>query len=262
MRASAPGEALNRHGDDTAVIRKVTVDQSAAWLAAGWADILRAPGVSFAHGAAVVAAGYVLALGLMWLGLGSLILPLGAGFVLLGPLVAVGLYEVSRRLERGEPVTLADALAAWRRNPSQIAFFGVGLMIAFFAWFELSLLLFALFFQGTPLSFDTFVLDVLTAPAAIPFLVIGTAMGGAIAAAVFALSVVALPMLLDREVSAGTAALTSLEAVRANWQVMVGWAAMIAVITGVGLATFFLGLVVAFPLVAHASWHAYRAMVD
>lgn len=262
MQASASGKAASSDTTGIAGVREVTVDQSAAWLAAGWADIRRAPGVALVYGAAIVVIGYALALGLAWLDMASLILPLAAGFILLGPVAAVGLYEVSRRLERGEPVTLGDALSAWRRNREQIAFFGVGLLIAFFAWFELALLLFALFFQGTPLSFDNFLLDVLTAPAAIPFLVIGTAMGGAIAAAVFAMSVVALPMLLDREVSAATAALTSLAVVRANWRVMVGWAAMIALITGVGLATFFLGLAVAFPLIGHASWHAYRAMVD
>jgi len=242
-------------------IRRVTVDDSAQWLAKGWGDLRRAPGVSLSYGLVFAILGFALTLGLWRLGMGSLILPLAAGFVLIGPLAAVGLYEVSRRHELGRSITLANALAAWRRNAGQIGLFGVALMLVFFAWVETALLLFALLFRGPPPPLDNFLLDILTSPAAVPLLVAGGMTGALIAAVVFSFSVVAIPMLLDRDVSAVTAAATSLAAVRANWRVMVGWAAMIAVVVGLGIASFFVGLIVALPLIGHASWHAYRAMV-
>lgn len=261
MRPLSTRHSLHSLEPAAAAIHTVTVDDSARWLAAGWADLRRSPGVSLCYGLAFAVLGLLLTLGLWRADMASLILPLAAGFMLVGPLAAVGLYEVSRRHELGRPVTLADALSAWRRNAGQISLFGVGLMLAFFVWIETSLLLFALMFRGAPPPMDNFLLDVLLSTEAIPLLVVGAAVGILIGAVVFSFSVVAIPMLLDRDVSAVTAALTSLAAARANWQVMVGWAAMIALLVGLGIATFFVGLIVALPLVGHATWHAYRAMI-
>jgi len=165
-------------------IRRVTVDDSAQWLAKGWGDLRRAPGVSLSYGLVFAILGFALTLGLWRLGMGSLILPLAAGFVLIGPLAAVGLYEVSRRHELGRSITLANALAAWRRNAGQIGLFGVALMLVFFAWVETALLLFALLFRGPPPPLDNFLLDILTSPAAVPLLVAGGMTGALIAAVV------------------------------------------------------------------------------
>jgi uncharacterized membrane protein len=139
---------------------------------------------------------------------------------------------------------------------------GLVLLLIMFVWVESAILLFALFFNAAPPPLEGFVGSVLLSLDNAPFLVLGSAIGGVLAAVAFTVSVVSLPMLMDRNVSTATAIATSVAAVKANWQVMIGWAAMIALITGVGIATFFVGLAVALPLIGHASWHAYRGLVE
>lgn len=242
-------------------VRQVTMEESGRWLAAGWADMRRSPVASLSWGLLFVAISHGLFFGLSAVGLGSMILPLAAGFLLVGPLSAVGLYEISRRHETGEPVTAHASFTAWRRNPTQIGLIGVLLLVALFAWIQVALILFALFFQGSPPDLATFVAQLTGSLDNLPFLVVGTVAGGVLAAAVFSLSAVSLPMLLDRNVTAADAVYASLMAVRTNWRVMAGWAATIVVITGMGIATFFFGLALALPLLGHASWHAYRSLV-
>lgn len=245
----------------TIAVRKVSIEESGRWLAAGWRDMRRAPGPSLAWGGLFVAVSHLLYSGLSALGLGSLVLPLAAGFLLVGPIAAVGLYDISRRLERGEPVTLAESFTAWRRNPTQIGLMAFMLLIAMFVWIQVALILFALFFVGAPPSLGAFVAQLTTGTDNIPFLALGTLAGGIMAATVFAATAVSLPMLLDRDVTAADAVATSLMAVRANATLMVGWAVTIALLTFAGIAVFFLGLAITLPLVGHASWHAYRSMV-
>ncbi|GAA0575759.1 DUF2189 domain-containing protein [Caenispirillum bisanense] len=243
-------------------IRSVTVDQSSLWLAAGWRDLVAHPGVSLAYGAAFTGLAYLIVVGLSQLGMASLILPLVGGFLLVAPVLAVGLYEASRRRETGEPVRLGMCWAAFRRNPVQLASMGLVLMILYMIWLMLALLIFAMFYNAAPPNMATFFVDILMAPQAPLFLLVGTLVGGALAAVAFTISVVALPMLLHRpDTSAVFAMAASVEAVRKNARVMIGWAAMIAVITFAGMATFFIGLIVMLPLAGHASWHAYRGMI-
>lgn len=242
-------------------IRKVAIEEPTAWLEAGWRDLWHAPAVSLSYGLAFAAAGWLLAFGLVSAGLGSLILPLAAGFLLIGPLAAVGLYEASRRHARGETVRLRDAVFAWRRNADQIGLMGVALLVALFVWIQVALVLFALFFQGSPPSLAAFGAELVSSLDNLPFLILGTAAGGALAALVFAISAVSLPMLLDRDVTAFDAIAASIAAVRRNAAVMIGWAATLALLGSIGIATFFVGLIVTLPLAGHASWHAYRALV-
>lgn len=243
-------------------IRTVTVDQSSLWLAAGWRDLTAHPGVSLTYGMAFTVLAYLLVFGLGELGMASLILPLVGGFLLIAPVLAVGLYEASRRRETGEPVRLGMCWAAFTRNPIQLSSMGLVLMILFMVWLMLALLIFAVFYNSAPPNISSFFVDIVMAPQAPLFLVVGTLVGGVLATIAFTLSVVALPMLLDRpETSAVYAMATSVEAVRKNARVMIGWAAMLALITFAGMATFFVGLAVMLPLAGHASWHAYRAMV-
>lgn len=135
------------------------------------------------------------------------------------------------------------------------------LLILYLTWLMLALLIFAVFYNERPPALDSFMVEVLLAPQAPLFLIVGTAVGGILASLAFSISVVALPMMLDRNVSAIYAMAASIETTRKNTKVMVGWAAMIALITLFGMATFFVGLAIALPLVGHASWHAYRAMI-
>lgn len=241
--------------------RLVTEEHPWQWLSAGWNDLRRAPGVSLAYGAVFCVVSLALTAGLYVADLLYLLLPLAAGFMFLGPLIAVGLYEISRRLEAGERPTLRDAVFAWRANFAQIAGMGLVLMLFMLVWIRLATLIFALFFTGTPASWEALINILLFSLDGIPFLVVGTMVGGVLAALAFAISAISLPVLLDRDVGVITAIVLSVEAVFRNWRVMTGWAALIALFTAGGLATAYLGLIVTLPLIGHASWHAYRDLV-
>ncbi len=242
-------------------IRRVTPDAPGRWLERGARDAFAHPGIGLTYGLAFAACGWLLTLGLARAGMGALILPLAGGFLLVAPVAAGGLYEVSRRRERGEGVTLAATLSAMGRNP-QVAQLGLLLLLLFLAWIQVAMGLLALFYGTRPPALDTFVGAVLTAPQGVVFLAAGTAFGGALAAVAFAVSAVSTPMLLDRDVSALTAVRASLAAVWLNRKVMVGWAATLATLGALGLAFLFAGLAVTLPIAAHSSWHAYRELVD
>ena len=242
-------------------VRLITEEHPWRWLSAGWRDLRRAPEVSLAYGAVISLASFALTAGLYLTDLLYLLLPLAAGFMFLGPIVAVGLYEVSRRLEAGRPVTFADAIMAWRVNFSQIAGMGLVLMLFMLVWIRLATLIFALLFTGTPASWEAFVNIVFFSVDGIPLLVVGTIVGGVLAALAFAISAIAIPILLDRDVGVVTAIALSAEAVSRNWRVMIGWAGLIVLFTAGGLVTAYLGLIVTLPLIGHASWHAYRDLI-
>ncbi|MCR6632614.1 MAG: DUF2189 domain-containing protein [Magnetospirillum sp.] len=241
-------------------LKPVSLDRSTTWLERGFRDFAAHPGIGLAYGGVFALMGWLLTFGLAEIGLGSLILPLAAGFMLVAPFLAVGLYEVSRRREDGQGVTLLQAVGALRRN-SQMADMGLVLLLAFFVWFQLAMIIFALFFGGHPPALDEFFGQVVLAPQGPAFLLTGTVVGGVVAAIVFAVSVVSMPMLLDRDVSALTAMRTSLKAAWLNRMNMIGWAATLATLGVLGVAALFVGLAVTLPIAAHASWHAYRDLV-
>jgi len=243
-------------------VRRVGSDRPWIWLAGGWEDMRRAGRVSFAWAAIFVVVGAGLIGGAAALGIYEAILPLAAGFPLLAPILVIGLYEVSRRLEGGEPVGFKTPLAAWRRNAGQLGIMGFVLGFVFLAWMRIATLLFAWFFGAGSFTAADFVGNVVFSGANVLFLVIGSAIGAALAVLVFAISAVSLPMLLDREkTDAFVAIATSVAAVRANPRAMLLWAFLIVAFTGAGLMLGLVGLVLTLPLVAHATWHAYRDLV-
>jgi uncharacterized membrane protein len=254
-------DALQTKGSLTLPVRLVGVDQPWRWLSAGWSDLRRAPQVSLSYGALFVIASFLVTLGLWLAGLVYLVLPLAAGFMFVGPVIAVGLYEVSRRLGEGQQVSLRDAMAAWRTHAGPIATMGLVLMLFMLAWIRLAFLIFALFFGASPPSWEHLVTTLLFSTDGIPFLIVGTATGGALAAIAFAMSAIALPLLLDRDVGTLVAVATSVAAVLKNWRVMIGWGALIVLFTAAGLVTCYIGLAVTLPLIGYASWHAYRDLV-
>jgi uncharacterized membrane protein len=181
----------------------------------------------------------------------------------MGPILAVGLYEVSRRHEQGRSATLGDALAAFRANSSQIAFMGVTLLLLFFAWVRIAVLIFFLFFGLEPPNPEAFVGVVFFSASSLPFLIVGTLAGALLAALAFGLSAISIPLLLDREEAHVVTAITaSFRAIQDNPATMAFWAVLIVLFVGAGLATFYLGLIVTLPLIGHASWHAYRDLVE
>lgn len=243
-------------------VRVVPVDRPWHWLGRGWRDLTEVPGICLAYGAILVGVSFILTLGLWLAGLPYLVLPLAAGFMFVAPILAVGLYEVSRRLEAGSAPTLVEAALAWRRNPLQIALAGLILMLFHLAWVRIATLLFALFFADTSPSLERLIDTVLFSGTSLVFLVVGTAIGGVLAAIVFSIAAVSIPMLLDRDVGVASAVATSVTAVALNWRPMALWAALIVLFTALGLATLFLGLAIALPLIGLASWHAYRDLVE
>jgi uncharacterized membrane protein len=244
-------------------IKTVELERPWAWLAAGWRDLVGAPAVSVAYGVLFAVIGWALTFGLWWLDAIYLILPASAGFLIMGPILAVGLYEVSRRRQRGEPPTLAAALAAFQVNPTQIGLVGVALLLLFFAWADLAVLIFFLFFGLRPPSLQDFVGQVFFSAGSLPFLIFGTAVGAVLAAVAFSLSAVSIPLLLDRPGEhVVTAIVTSFRTILDNPATMLFWAVLIVLFVGAGLVTFYLGLIVTLPLIGYASWHAYRDLVE
>jgi uncharacterized membrane protein len=246
---------------ETPEIRRVAFDAPYVWLAAGWRDLRDAPGVSLAYGAVFAAFAYVAALQLTQLDALPLLLPLAFGFLLVGPILAAGLYEVSRLRERGEPVAFRGvAHAVWAAR-DQLGAFGMLLLVLYFFWMNLAFLLFMLFFG--PASFpplDEFVAALLLTAPGQGLLVTGTVVGAVFAAVAYSISVIAVPMMFDRKVDAVTAMMASVRAVWANLPAMTLWAVLVAALSVAGFAFYFVGLAITFPLAGYASWHAYKEL--
>jgi uncharacterized membrane protein len=243
-------------------LEQVAFDAPWNWLACGWRDMWAAPHVSLTYGAAFAVLSAALTLALTVSGLASFVLALGGGFLLIGPIAAVGLYETSRRLETAQSTGLRELVAAGTQAPGQLGFFGAILAFVYFVWVQVAFLLFMLFLGSKPLPpASEFVPTLLFTPHGLGLLVTGTIVGGMFAALVFAISAISAPLLMTRRMDAVTAIAASLAAVVANPKPMVLWAALIAGFMALGIATLFVGLVFAFPLIGHATWHAFRDLV-
>lgn len=239
-------------------IRTVALRAPFEWLALGWSDLRAAPAASLFYGAAFALMG--LAIHLVFRHMVELTSALTAGFLLLGPFLATGLYDVSRRRQRGMRVALRGTLTAWRANLGAFSLFALGLTVIMLVWARASLVTFALFFSSGMPSLQNFFGQVVSAEH-LDFVLTYLAVGAVFASIVFAVSVVSVPMMLDRGTDTVVAALTSVRALFANPGPLLLWAALIVAIVGLGFATLFIGLVVAVPLIGHATWHAYQALV-
>jgi uncharacterized membrane protein len=242
-------------------IRKVALDAAYGWLEAGWRDMWVAPWISLGYGAIFAAFAYLAALQLTRFDALPLLLPAAFGFLLIGPVLASGLYEISRRNEAGEALSFRAIAGAEWRGRDQLACFGMLLFVLYFFWLDAALLLFMLFFGPYNFPpFNEFVSTLLLTPEGQGLLATGTLAGAAFAGVAFSISVIAAPMMFGRKVDTVTAMLASMRAVRKNLPAMALWAALIAAITAMGFVLLFAGLAVAFPLIGHASWHAYREL--
>lgn len=229
-------------------------------LRAGWRDFAAYPLFGLFFGLIYVVAGLLIWTVLFRGGQVAWLVPAAAGFPLLAPFVAVGLYEVSRRHETGAPIRWGAVLGALRgRGDEQILSMGVIVFVAFGFWLMIAHGIFAVFMAESGIGMES--LALFASPAGIAMLFVGSGVGALMALAFYAITVISLPMLVDREVDFLTAIITSLAAIRANPATMLSWAVIIAVLLFIAMAPMFLGLVVALPVLAHATWHLYRRAV-
>ena len=238
-------------------IGRLTRADLRAALARGLADFRRAPQFGLFFSAVYVVGGFLM----VWLGAGhvSWTLATSLGFPLAAPFAAVGLYEVSRRLEAGEPLDWGGILGVvWAERGRQIPWMGAIIVIYFLFWTFLAHMIFALFMGLTTLTNITQSWEVFLTPTGLTMIAVEIAVGGALAFLLFSLTVVSLPLLLEKEVDFVSAMLLSFRTVQENLAVMLVWAFVIASLTLLALLPWFLGLMVVLPVLGHATWHLYR----
>lgn len=243
----------------TSGVRSIGFAAPLGWLARGWQDLWRQPAASLFYGVAIAVAGAVI------LGVTARLPYLFAaaitGFLLVAPMLAAGLYELSRRYLAGEQATLVDSMWAWRRNPSALVGFALLSILAGTAWQVASVVIVALFYKGPALAPMAMMIEVLVNPQHYLLFFVYMCVGGLLAALVFAVSVVSMPMLVDRQCDLLTALGTSINAVAENPLPLALWAAILMTLTGLGFATALVGLILFLPWLGHASFHAYKDLV-
>lgn len=250
-------------GKSDPVVRPITVADVVEALGKGLRDFQAMPLYGLLFGALYAAGGVLIVLSIASLGMVYLAYPLAAGFAMIGPFIAAGLYEMSRRREGGEKPTLRGM---WERikSHSEIGWMAFVTIFIFVLWMYQVRLLMALFF-GLNASFPTlqqFIVMVLTTSEGLVFLLIGNAIGAVLSLLLFSLTVVSFPLLLDRDdMDFVTAMITSVRAVTTSPVPMIGWALVIVVLLILSALPFFLGLLVTLPVLGHTTWHLYRRIV-
>ena len=234
-----------------------------AALSAGWSDFREAPLFGLFFGAVYAIGGLAIVLFVTVLDWPYMVYPLAIGFPLIGPFVAVGLYEVSRRLEEGRPLAWGGVLgvvfAERRREMPWMAFV---VLFVFWLWMYQVRLLLALFFGLKPIpTLAAFFELVFTTANGLTFLAVGHVVGGFLALVLFSVTVIACPLLLHKDYDFITAMITSVKTVVANPVPMIAWGAFVAVLLLLACVPAFLGLLVVLPVLGHATWHLYRRAV-
>jgi uncharacterized membrane protein len=255
--SEAAHDAGAEHSALSIALRPLSMGAPLRWLALGWRDFVRCPGVSLFYGVCFMAMGWLLVT-VFWHA-PAYVLALSAGFLLAGPFFCLGLYQASRRLGMGEKPDLGDSLLAWDQRTSTLAIFGFVLLVLEMLWGRASLIIFAVSFDGMP-DFKGSLMALLD-PENIQFIVAYLLVGGFFAGLIFSVSVVSIPMILDRPTDAITAGLTSMRLVLTQPGVMLFWGALITAIVVLAMLPWFAGLLVVGPVLGHASWHAYREAV-
>ncbi|ARS29423.1 DUF2189 domain-containing protein [Sphingomonas sp. KC8] len=246
---------------DRPYARDLVPGAALGWLRAGWRDLTTDPVPSLLYGLFVFGLSLAIMAGLIWLAWDYALFPAIAGFLVFAPALAIGLYDKSRALERGEPVSLRHMIAPHARAGGQILFTGALLCGVMLLWMRAAVILYALFFgvRAFP-GLDHIAAMLFTTPTGISMLVVGTLVGGLFAAFSFAISAFSIPMMLDERIDALTAMGTSWALVWNNLPTMLVWGALVLALFVLSVATGFVGLIIVFPWLGHATWHAYRAI--
>lgn len=246
---------------EMALVSKVGTEDVWKWLAAGWSDLKANTAVSVSYAALFVIVGLILSFGFYFIGWPYLILPGLTGFLLMGPAVGLGFYEISRQHEAGEKVSLLSTVTAARYNKLGIFGFGIALTFIFQVWIRISFTVFALNFPGIMPDWGI----ILTRTFSIEGVYFGISIvivGAIFATCVFVTGAFAMPMMMDRNSVLLPSMITSAYAVIHNRKAMTLWAAIIVGFIGIGLVTAGIGLIITLPLIGHATWHAYKQVMS
>ncbi|MBN8282997.1 DUF2189 domain-containing protein [Zoogloea sp.] len=240
-------------------IRNIGFGAPFRWIARGFSDLKACPTASLFYGFCFTGMGLLVTF--VFEHAYQYTSAVTTGFLLLAPFFAMGLYELSRRRELGEACALLPTLTVWRRNAGNIAVFAAVLTVIFLIWARASLVVFAIFYTKEMPNLSGFLSQVVSLEN-LEFLLVYCGVGFVFALLVFAVSVVSIPLMLDRNQDAVTAMLASIRALAENPLPLLVWAALIVGLTLLGFMSFHLGLAVLMPVVGHATWHAYRELVE
>ncbi|MGO9135533.1 MAG: DUF2189 domain-containing protein [Methylovirgula sp.] len=241
-------------------ILRISHDDLSNALSAGWCDFKAALPYSIFFGAVYALGGAFIAALLFATHAQLVVYPLATGFALIAPFVAAGTYQISRQLERGEPLSWRSILSL-RTGSQELGWIALVTFFALLIWLDVALLLYVVFFGTEVLTLDELITAITTTPAGAMFFVVGNLIGACIAFVLFALTAVSCPMLIDRNVDAITAMITSVRAVWLNRRQMFAWAILIGFLLAAATGAFFVGLVFVLPFLGHTTWHLYRKLI-
>ncbi|NVJ91319.1 MAG: DUF2189 domain-containing protein [Methylocystaceae bacterium] len=244
---------------EMALVRQVETSDVFVWLAKGWADTKAAKGVSVLYAALFLLVGIFISFGFYHLELPYLILPSISGFLLVGPAMAIGFYEGSLRRQQNQEFHLWHAIFGFRRNTYSLMGIGIAQVFLFMVWIRLSFTLFAIAFPGVMPEWGP-IFERAMSWEGVHFAFMITVLGAVFATIIFVTGAFSLPLMVDRKTVLIPSMLTSAYAVFLNINVMILWAFMIVVIMFLGLLSG-IGLIIAFPLIGHATWHAYQQVI-
>jgi uncharacterized membrane protein len=250
---------LGRHHFLHVGIRHVEARRAAEWVRRGWDDFKHLKSASLAHGALITAMGAVLLM------LGSshayLVAAAISGYLLIGPVMTTGLCELSRRRAAGEPAGFDESLQGMMRNPEGLLYFGVVLAIVAAVWFVVSGILLQSVWHASGPNLGEALWGSLSDDASRAQMLAYLGSGAVLAAIVFTLSVVSIPLIIDRHASAMDAMWISAKVTFLNLPAMIVWAALIVGLTVIGFVPFLFGMIIVAPVLGHATWHAYRDLI-
>ncbi len=244
-------------------INKVEIADLIECISKGVQDFSRAPKYGMFFGAVYAAGGWLILWLTFSLGYHYLAYPIIMGFALFAPFGAAGTYEISRRLENGEPLSWPVVFGAvWNRSGKDLGWLALVSMFTQIIWLDIAVFLFLLFYGVHMPSFTQLFTNIFTTSYGLMFLIAGNALGAVIALIVFSFTAVSPPLVVDRDVDFITAMTTSVRAVRANPRTMIAWAAVIGMDLALSFVTLFVALLVIFPVLGHTTWHLYRRLID